>query len=102
MGLRNRKLIIVGVTATLIGFGGFVLFALSKMQAGHGPDTYRNYRGAFLNHNAALVMAGVFALCVAGAYIARWWHHRQERKYEEIIRARAANTEPRKTTETGS
>jgi len=46
----------------------------------------------------------VFLLCVVAAYVARWWHYRQERRFEEIVRARAseANTVDKESARTGS
>ena len=99
---HDSKLKVVGVVVTAIVGGAFVLRALDKVLAGHGFDTNRTAKGVFVTYAGAAVMAGIFVLCVVGAFIARWWHYRQERRYEEIIKAREANTDRRKTTGTGS
>jgi formate hydrogenlyase subunit 3/multisubunit Na+/H+ antiporter MnhD subunit len=104
VALRGRKpLIIVGATVAGLAIASMLLRALSKVMSGHGIDTYRNYKGALLNYAGAVVTALVFLLCIVVAYGMKWWHHRQERKYEEILRARAAaNTEARESARTDS
>ncbi len=99
---HGRNLRLAGIAVTAVVAGSFVLYALRKVLAGEGLDTYHSVKGALINYAGVVVTAGVFVVCVAGAYIARWWHFRQERKYEEIIKAREANTALQKTTETGS
>jgi len=97
---RNLRLAGIAVTAAVVG--SFVLYALRKYLAGEGLDTYRNVKGALMNYAGVVVTAGVFVVCIAAAFVARWWHFRQERKFEEIVKAREANTARQKTAETGS
>lgn len=99
---HGRNLRLAGIAVTGVVLGSFVLFALRKYLAGEGLDTYRNVKGALMNYAGVVVTAGVFVVCIAAAFVARWWHYRQERKYEEIVKAREANTARRKITGTGS
>ena len=88
----------------MIVVGAFILGTLNEHVAGHGLVTYRNYRGALMSNVGAAVTFAVLVLCAVAAYGVRWWHHRQQRKYDEILRARASatNTEEGKSTGTGS
>ena len=99
---HNRKLLAVGYIVTAITVGAMVLRGLSKYLAGDGLETYRNAKGALLNYAGALVTGGVLVVCIVGALLARWWHFRQERRYEDVFKAREVNTERRKKVETGS
>ena len=105
MGLRSRKpLLVAGKIVTGIVMGSMLLHALLKVMSGNGLETYRNYKGALLNYAGAVVTGVVLVLCVVAAYGMKWWHHRQERRFEEIVRARenAANTAEEKTPRTDS
>ena len=105
MGLRNRKpLIVAGVIVTGTVMATMLLHALGKVMSGNGLETYRNYKGALLNYAGAVVMGVAAVLAIVAAYGMKWWHHRQERRYDEILRARedAANTAQAKTTPTDS
>ena len=42
-----------------------------------------------MSYSGALVGGGLFTLCVLVAVGLKWWHHRQQRKFDEILRARA-------------
>ena len=100
MGFRGRRpLTIVGVTIAFFVLGVMMLRALSKVMSGHGLDTYRNYRGALLSYNGAVVAGIALLIGIVVAFGMKWWHERQERKYEAIVRAResAANTAAKKT-----
>ena len=101
---HGPRLRFAGIAVTAVVAGAFVLHALSKYLAGEGLDTYRNVKGALMNYAGVLVTAGVFMLCAVAAYVARWWHFRQERRFEEIVRARAseANTVDKESARTGS
>jgi hypothetical protein len=101
---HGRKLRLAGIAVTAIVLGAFVLHALQRYLSGNGIETYRNARGALMNYAGAVVTVGVFVLCMAAALVARWWHHRQERKFEEFLRERAGmpNTADEKSSGIGS
>ena len=105
VGLRGRKpLLIVGATAAIIVVGAFILRALSEIEVDHVLDTHRTSRG-ILASRAGAVAAGVATLlCIVAVFVAKWWHQRQERKFEEFLRERSspANTEEEKSAGTGS
>lgn len=92
MSQHGRKLRVAGIAVSAIAIAAMVLRTLSKYLAGDGIESYRNVKGALLNYASALVTFGVLALCIVAAYVARWWHYRQERRLEEIVRARANAT----------
>jgi hypothetical protein len=99
---RKRSLLIGVVTAAV--FGSFLLYAFQKYLSGNGLDTYRTVKGALMNYAGAVVTGGLFVLCMAVAFGVKWWHHRQERKFEQRLRARASapNTANRESAGTGS
>jgi hypothetical protein len=89
MALGKRGLKIIGAIVAALSFGGLFLRALQKVLAGHGADTYRNYKGALLNYGGVIVAFTAFAVCAAGAIGWAWWEKRRARKLDEFIAASA-------------
>jgi hypothetical protein len=77
---------------------------VSEIEVGQGMETHRNYRGLLMNRASIAVVGVVILLSTVAAFGANWWHRRQERKFEEFLRARSSpdDTAAEKSAGTGS
>ena len=78
MGPKTKNFLggLVAVLTGVLGIGGFVLYAIGKVRAGHGLDYYFTGYGVEMNYLGALIAIAVAAVALLIGWIIRFWFKR--------------------------